>query len=72
MEDIRAEFPDEFPDGLDWKEGTVFHINGEEESEFNDIISYLVDRIYPASLSREEKYMFQHKVAPIPSSRDFF
>ena len=28
--DIRAEFPDEFPDDPDWKEEMVFHLNGEE------------------------------------------
>ena len=62
--DIRAKFPDEFPDDQDQKEGMVFHLNGEEPSEFDDVISYIANRIYPPSLSKEEKSVFQHKVAP--------
>ena len=42
----------------------MLHITGENESEFSDIIAYLVNRIYPTGLSREEKNIFQHKVAP--------
>ena len=64
LEDIQAEFPDEFKDEPDRKEEHVLHITGEDESEFSDIIAYLVDRIYPTGLSREEKNVFQHKVAP--------
>ena len=64
MEDIQAKFPDEFSDEPDRKNAQVLHISGEEESEFSEIISYLVDRTYPAGLSREEKSMFQSKVAP--------
>ena len=64
LEDIQAEFPNEFQEELDQKKNQVLHINGEDEFEFSDIISYLVDRIYPIGLSKEEKSMFQHKVAP--------
>ena len=64
LEDIRAEFPDEFEEEPDRKEEQVLHINGEDEMEFSDIISYLVDKTYPTGLSREEKSLFQHKVAP--------
>ena len=64
LEDIQAEFPDEFKDEPDRKEDQVLHITGEEDSEYADIIAYLVDRIYPTGLSREEKNVFQHKVAP--------
>ena len=64
LEDIQAEFPDEFQYKPERKEDQVLHINGEDESEFSDIIAYLVDRIYPTRLSRVEKNVFQHKVAP--------
>ena len=64
VEDIQAKFPDEFSDEPDRKDAQVLHISGEEESEFSEIISYLVDRTYPTGLSREEKSMFQNKVAP--------
>ena len=64
VEDIQAKFPDEFSDEPDWKDAQVLHISGEEESEFSEIISYLVDRTYPSGLSREEKSMFQSKVSP--------
>ena len=64
MEDIQAEFPDEFPGEPDRKDAQVLHIGGEEESEFSEIISYLVDGTYPTGLSREEKNVFQNKVAP--------
>ena len=62
--DIRVEFPDEFPDGLDRKEEMVFHLNGGKPSEFDEVISYITNRIYPPGLSREEKSVFQHKAAP--------
>ena len=61
--DIRAEFPDEFPDDPDRKEEMVFHLNGEEPSEFDEVISYIVNRIYPPGLNKEEKSVFQHKAA---------
>ena len=62
--DIRAEFPDEFPEDLNRKEEMVFHLNGEEPSEFDNIISYITNRIYPPGLNKEEKSVFQHKAAP--------
>ena len=66
--DIRVDFSDEFldelPDNPDRKEEMVFHLNGEEPSEFNEVISYIVDRIYPPGLNREEKSVFQYKAAP--------
>ena len=62
--DIRAEFPDEFLDDPNRKEEMVFHLNGEEPSEFDDIISYITKRTYPLGLNREEKSVFQHKAAP--------
>ena len=62
--DIRAEFPDEFLDDPNRKEEMVFHLNGEEPSEFDDIISYITKRTYPPGLNREEKSVFQHKAAP--------
>ena len=64
LEDIEVEFPYEFQNEPNRKEDQVLHITGEDESEFSDIIAYLVDRIYPTGLSREEKNIFQHKVAP--------
>ena len=64
VEDIQAKFPDEFSDEPDQKNAQILHISDEEESEFSEIISYLVDQTYPAGLSREEKSMFQSKVAP--------
>ena len=64
LEDIQAKFPDEFDNKPNRKEEQVLHITGEDESEFSDIIAYLVDRIYPTGLNREEKNVFQHKVAP--------
>ena len=64
LEDIQAEFPDEFVNEPNRKEDQILHITGEDESEFSNIIAYLVDRIYPIGLSREEKNFFQHKVAP--------
>ena len=72
VEDIQAKFPDEFSDEPDRKDAQVLHISSDEESEFSEIISYLVDRTYPTGLSREEKSVFQNKVPPIPSFREFF
>ena len=42
----------------------MLYITGENESEFSDFIAYLVNRIYPTGLSREEKNVFQDKAAP--------
>ena len=47
VEDIRAEFLDEFPDDSDQKEEMVFHLNRGEPSEFDEIISYITKRTYP-------------------------
>ena len=41
--DIRAEFSDEFLDDQDRKEEAVFYLNGEEASEFDDVISYIAN-----------------------------
>ena len=35
--DIQAKLPDEFPDDLDRKGEMVFHLNGEEPSEFDNV-----------------------------------
>jgi hypothetical protein len=59
--DISAEFPDEFPDLSDV---AVFHLNNEVDSEFQDIINYLVKSKFPDHFTREEKEVFQRKVAP--------
>ena len=64
VEDIQARFPDEFSDEPDWKDAPVLHISSEEKSEYSEIVSYLVNRTYPTGLSREEKSVFQNKVAP--------
>src|SRR5450759_4855007 len=66
VEDVLAEFPDEFSETETRKpeESMVFHINGGGESEFQEILDYLTERRYPAELTREEKIMFQHQVAP--------
>ena len=42
---------------------TVFHINRGGVSEFQEIIDYLTERRYSEELIREEKMVFQHKVA---------
>jgi hypothetical protein len=59
--DISVEFPDEFPDLPDV---AVFHLDREEDSEFQDIINYLVKSEFPDYFTREEKEVFQRKVAP--------
>ena len=64
VEDIQARFPDEFSDEPDRKDAPVLHISSEEKSEYSEIVSYLVNRTYPTGLSREEKSVFQNKVAP--------
>jgi hypothetical protein len=60
--DISAEFPDEFPDLPDV---AVFHLNREEDSEFQAIINYLVRSEFPDHFTREEKEILQQKVAPL-------
>jgi hypothetical protein len=42
----------------------VFHLNNEGDSEFQDIINYLVKSEFPNPFTREEKEVFQRKVAP--------
>ena len=64
VEDIQARFLDEFLDEPDRKDAPVLHISSEEKSEYSEIVSYLVNRTYPTGLSREEKSVFQNKVAP--------
>jgi hypothetical protein len=59
--DIFTEFLDEFPDLSDV---AVFHLNNEVDSEFQDIINYLVRSEFPDHFTREEKEVFQRKVAP--------
>ena len=58
LKDIRAEFLNEFQEEPDRKEEQVFHIHGKDESEFSNIISYLIDKTYPTGLSTEEKSIF--------------
>ena len=66
VEDISADFPDEFLEIRTRKmeEVTIFHINGEGESEFQEIVDYFTEQSYPEEFTREEKIVFQHKVAP--------
>jgi hypothetical protein len=59
--DISAEVPDEVPD---LPEVAVFHLDDEAESDFQDIINYLVKSEFPDHFTREEKEIFQRKVAP--------
>ena len=59
---ISAEFPDEFPGERILE--SVFRIDTAEDSEFKDVIQYLAERKYPKGLTREEKGVFQDKVAP--------
>ena len=59
---ISAEFLDEFPGERILE--SVFRIDTMEESEFKDVIQYLVERKYPEGMTREEKGVFQDKVAP--------
>ena len=42
----------------------VFHLSGDEPSAYEDVIGYLTDKAYPPGLTREEKMVFQTKVAP--------
>jgi hypothetical protein len=59
--DISAEFRDEF---RDVSEVAVFHLSNEVDSEFQDIINYLVRSEFPDHFTREEKEVFQRKVVP--------
>jgi hypothetical protein len=42
----------------------VFHLNNEGDSEFQDIINYLLKSEFPDHFTREEKEVFQRKMAP--------
>jgi hypothetical protein len=42
----------------------VFHLNNEGDSEFQDIINYLVKSEFLDHFTREEKEVFQQKVLP--------
>ena len=46
------------------EEVTAFHINEGSISEFQEVIDYLTKRKYPEEFTREEKLVFQHKLAP--------
>ena len=62
VESLIADFPDEFQDSP-FPE-SVFHVEGEDVSKFQEIITYLTERKYPEGLNMEEKSVFQSKVAP--------
>ena len=77
LQDLPAEFPDEFPSefpkrsgleqpfikALSTQEGeAVFQVK--EDSDFQTIIEYLRTGNYPTNLNREEKIVFQHRIAP--------
>ena len=62
VKSLIADFSDEFQDSP-FPE-SVFHVEGEDVSEFQEIITYLTERKYPEGLNREEKSVFQSKVAP--------
>lgn len=71
--DISAEFPDEFPDpstnpvSARYPESSsieIFYLRHDSVSEYQDIIDYLVESRYPDQMNREEKEIFQRKVAP--------
>ena len=72
---LEIEFPDEFPEfktqgdisiaGLQTPdEILVSKVEKEDESGFEGIKHYLQTGTYPEFLTREEKSVFQHKVAP--------
>ena len=65
VEDISADFLDEFLETRiqDPEGGVVFHINAEVESEFQEVINYLTEQKYPEKFTREDKIVFQHKIA---------
>ena len=56
MDSLSADFPDEFRENP--FPGSVFHVEGEEISEFQDIITYLTERKYLEGLNREERSVF--------------
>ena len=59
IESLTTDFPDEFQDNP-FPE-SVFHVEREELSEFQEIITYLTEQKYPEGLNREEKSVFQSK-----------
>lgn len=77
--------PDSFPDECPWdgkvnlegfplpgprdKEISVFQTS-EDDPEFHDVRKYLMTGDYPEGLSREEKIIFQHRVAPYTMIRE--
>ena len=66
IKDISADFPDKFPEigTLESEEVTIFHINGGGGSKFQEVVDYLTEQRYLEEFTREEKIMFQQKVAP--------
>ena len=56
VESLTADFLDEFQDSP-FPE-SVFHVDGEDVSEFQESITYLRERKYPKGLNREEKNVF--------------
>ena len=72
--ELRAEFPDEFPDAEDFPRdirsmglrtsSTTYQVGKEDDPEFQKIRRYLETHSYPGDLTREEKSVFQHKAAP--------
>jgi hypothetical protein len=64
VEDISSNFPDEFPEEGILPEVGVFQVGNQPPSEFKDVIDYLTTRKYPEGMTREEKNVFQHRVAP--------
>lgn len=72
VEDMSVWFPNEFPEDNPQvqEESMVFHIHGEEASEFRDLIEYLTEHKYLDGLNREEKAIFQSKVAPYTLIRE--
>ena len=62
IKSLSTNFPDEFHNNPCPE--SVFHVEGEEVSEFQEIITYLTEQKYPEGLNHEEKSVFQSKVAP--------
>ena len=73
---LETDFPDEFPEADQPNESTylehqeqagavgAFQTTTEEDPEFRIIERYLRTGTYPEGLNREEKSVFQHRVAP--------
>jgi hypothetical protein len=68
--DLSAEFPDEFPEqafsstGIPEEQVMVHQVAGATPSDFQSTIDYLASGQYPDRLSREEKIIFQFRMAP--------